>query len=589
MNLEIKKSQELISTHSHSNVSFLYFKITERSKIMRRLQRKLLPNAAETKRSTILRMVYKINWRYCSLHQSIRTNNLLEPFEDYIVLCLNILELPFIIYCNELPSKLLFFSAVIIPNSRPDETSSTALSTEFLNLVFPPIKKLISPSNELYSTKKTFSRIKKINENKKTTESIEADENKKTFSRCFLQDINVQLALHPRTTPHTTFPCSPSYFRYTKPFFLSIRKHNPVLHTINISLIEIHAVSSRIIFNIVSTQSLDSFETFDVSKTQTPYSSPRCFKFRWNCSLRTMKRPTPETKTPAKPTNKFQTLRNQSIIDLLCIISSELSLIFLDNELLNGLSPTFSIELMNCFPPYLFIESNFPSDETSSIALGIKFLNFIFFFISKLIFFSNEFYSMKKTFSQIKVTRENEKTKETIELDKNKTTFLHFLLQDLKCIFHPCTNVFTTSKYMHRLATKSPLLPPTMFNIASIKLHISSLGIILQKICIQVFNISKTSDASHKQTSHTSVRWDKLRCNCSLKKEKRYSSKTKKPLITINKCKFLRNFSYMLYTKILLNKKTLSIFESKSLMQKCFRISSYIISATKYTMSFSND
>ena len=123
----------------------------------------------------------------------------------------------------------------------------------------------------------------------------------------------------------------------------------------------------------------------------------------------------------------------------------------------------------------------------------------------------------------------------------------------------------------------------------SFGMYFFSFEIFFQEIHIRALENSGTHDTTHKQTSRTSIRWDKLRCNHSSKKEKRLALKLEKPLKTINKCKFLRNFSYMMYTKIFLNKKALFSFETKSLMQKCFRILSYIISATKYTMSFSND
>ena len=157
-------------------------------------------------------------------------------------------------------------------------------------------------------------------------------------------------------------------------------------------------------------------------------------------------------------------------------------------------------------------------------------------------------------------------------------------------------------RYSSNLKIPLKIKNKNKFLRTSIGMHFSSFGtqfssfeihflsfVIFQKLYMPALKCSGTHDTSQKQTSHTSIRCDKLRCNHSSKKEKRLALKLEKPLKTINKCKFLRNFSYMMYTKIFLNKKALFSFETKSLMQKCFRILSYIISATKYTMSFSND
>ena len=117
---------------------------------------------------------------------------------------------------------------------------------------------------------------------------------------------------------------------------------------------------------------------------------------------------------------------------------------------------------------------------------------------------------------------------------------------------------------------------------SSFRIHFSSFG-------IHFLSFVTTFQKIYMQTSRTSIRCDKLRCNCSSKNEKRYSSKILTPLKIISKCKFFRKFSYITHTKILLSKKTLFPTERKSLMQKYFTILYYIISATKYTMSFSND
>ena len=124
---------------------------------------------------------------------------------------------------------------------------------------------------------------------------------------------------------------------------------------------------------------------------------------------------------------------------------------------------------------------------------------------------------------------------------------------------------------------------------SSFGIHLSSFGIQFTSFGIHFLSFVTTLQKIYMQTSRTSIRCDKLRCNCSSKNEKRYSSKIKTPLKIISKCKFLRKFSYITHTKILLSKQTLFSTERKSLMQKYFTILSYIISATKYTMSFSND
>ena len=125
--------------------------------------------------------------------------------------------------------------------------------------------------------------------------------------------------------------------------------------------------------------------------------------------------------------------------------------------------------------------------------------------------------------------------------------------------------------------------------LLSFGIHFSSFGIQFSFFGTHFLSFVIIFQRNYIQTSRTSIRCDKLRCNCSSRKEKRYSLKIKTTLKIINKCKSLRKSSDMIYTKILLIKKTLFSSESKSLMQKCFKIVSYIISATKYTTSFSND
>ena len=100
---------------------------------------------------------------------------------------------------------------------------------------------------------------------------------------------------------------------------------------------------------------------------------------------------------------------------------------------------------------------------------------------------------------------------------------------------------------------------------------------------------SGTSDTSHMQTSHTSTDSDKLRYIAVQKKRKRCSLKNIFPLKTtkeLQKCSF---HSVIHNDKILSNKKLLFSIKCKILLEKCFRIKIYAISAKKYTITFIND
>ena len=184
----------------------------------------------------------------------------------------------------------------------------------------------------------------------------------------------------------------------------------------------------------------------------------------------------------------------------------------------------------------LQVKLNLLSEEFSLTTLIIKSLNPAFFYIFKTISAPNESNLIK---TKTKIITKNGKTRKPIELSKYKKNSFYLLSRVINV--HIALHLHTISLCMHRLATKPLSLSPTVPNIAFL---------IRQTMSFRVLNVIRTFDASNNQLSHTLTRCDKL---------------------SLRKC--------------LLQCST----EHKNSPKNCLRNSFLVISATKYTLSFSND